>query len=217
MINNKIIIGLVGAKGAGKTTAFNIIKALRPDAVELTLAKPLKLACAATFGIPFDSFELPALKEKTLSSPVFLTKEAVEKIFKLYDLTPDYDKYVRPHIGKILNTPREIAQYVGTEVLRNFEHGIHCRKCIEDDNWGYGVVTDIRFPNELEYFQRATPLFFPVYIKNTAAENAASSDTHESERHLPDLAKKAIAIVENTYNPTQFRLDIIKLLEKLEL
>jgi len=192
----KIIIGLIGAKKAGKTTALEFIAEKYGDKVtEITLASKLKDVCASVFRVEREWFDSHKHKEKDLASPAYFAEETVRSLFQGYDINElDYDKFIRPHIGKILYTPRQIAQYVGTEVLRNYEDGIHCKAAVLGKTGEIGVVTDIRFPNEMEFFKENYPNFYPLYIKNTGAEVEASKDTHVSEAHLKTLAAKLVKV-----------------------
>lgn len=191
-----LIIGLIGAKQAGKTTAYETMSHMA-EVQEITLAKKLKDVCAEVLGVHRTRFDSPAHKELEFEEPVFLTAELITSMFMAYGIAPDYDTEIRQHIGKILLTPRHIAQYMGTEVLRAVEPDIHCRSAVEALHSPIGVVTDMRFPNEFEYFAKQGGNFIPVYIKNVGAEIEAGKDTHASEAHLKTLASKALITIEN--------------------
>jgi GTPase SAR1 family protein len=195
-----LVIGLIGAKKAGKTTAFTTIQSyLGENITEITLAGKLKDTCASVFEIPRSWFDDQNFKERELDTPIFLTANKIKDLFKAYQLTPDYDQFIRPHVGTLINTPRFLAQYVGTEVLRNYQSDIHCQWALKDKDpkIKIGVVTDIRFPNEYEYFSKQGIPFHLLYIQNSAAEIAASADTHVSEKHLKDLALLANKTLHN--------------------
>jgi hypothetical protein len=207
-----IVIGLIGAKGAGKTTAFNAIKSLF-DVQEITLAAKLKDVCAKAFNIPRDWFDSHDFKEKDLEDPVFLNRENLTVVWTSYgvkDVTGEfYDKFIRPHVGKILYTPRQVAQYIGTEVLRSYEPDIHCLEAARAVEKQVGVVTDMRFPNEFDFFAKNYVKFYPIYISNVGAEVAAGKDTHASEAHLKDLARRAFKAIPNNSSIREFE-DAIK-------
>jgi len=209
----KVIIGLVGAKGSGKSTALEFIENKYPGKVtEITLAKKLKDVCSTVCRLDREWLDSHKFKEKDLVSPVYLTKESVLEIFRSYDiLEPDFDLYVRSHIGKILYTPRQVAQYVGTEVLRAFDSDIHCKAAVLGVEGEVGVVTDIRFPNEMEFFkENGGDDFFPLYIKNTGAEIKAAKDTHESESYLGVLRDQSVQ-VSNESTLDAFRLELLSI------
>lgn len=202
------VIGLIGAKAAGKTTAFNTIQATWP-VQEITLAAKLKDVCAEVFNIPRNAFDSHSLKEKELQDLVFLEPSSLEQIFKLYDLKVNFDKHIRSHIGQVLHSPRQIAQYIGTEVLRAAEADIHCTSAVKDITKDIGVVTDMRFPNEFEFFTKNYPRFFPVYIQNLGAEIEAGKDAHASEAHLKTLAKQAVVTIQNNGGRAQFEQAVV--------
>lgn len=196
----KHVIGLVGAKGAGKTTAFKAIQRNFEGVVEVTLAGKLKDTCAKVFSIPRDHFDSHDFKEKDLEVPAHIDIDKVTECLR--DFYPedeyhiDFNLYVRPHLGKVLYTPRQIAQYVGTEVLRAMNPDIHCLAATKGLEGSVFVVTDMRFPNEMDFFKNdPTAKFNAIYIKNSRAEVTASGDLHPSERHLYDLAKLSYPII----------------------
>lgn len=212
-----VIIGLVGAKGAGKTTAFKFIQAADDDAVEITLAAKLKDVCAQVFDIPRFHFDSHDFKEVELSNPAYMQADMVKSIFQKYDSLEGNEDKVRKHVGKILFTPRQIAQYVGTEVLRDLHPDIHCQaalKAADLTTTSLGIVTDLRFPNEFEFFNKTAELFVPIYIKNTKAESYAAGDTHASEAYLFDLAKKSTK-VDNESTIEDFQANLYKTLYAL--
>lgn len=193
----KTVIALTGVKFSGKTTAFEYIRSLRPDVIEITLAGKLKDVCATVFDIPRDYFDRPDVKEKEMDTLVELETENLQAIFEHFDgYEIVFDKHIRPHIGKVLHTPRQVAQYVGTEVLRTVDPDVHCRHATRGKPQdGIFVVTDMRFPNEFDFFAvDKTCQFHPFYIKNTGAECKAGDDPHPSESHIKDLAKRCTTI-----------------------
>lgn len=204
----KAIFGLIGAKSSGKTTAFDFIKELIP-VQEITLAGKLKDVCAEIFCIPRHHFDDHRYKERELDAPVFLTTKLLMQIYDYYFRYPDYDKYIRPHVGMILYTPRQIAQYIGTEVLRAVDTDIHCMAATEITDGGVWVVTDMRFVSEYKFFKERWPeLFYPIYIRNPGAEIAAARDQHASEQGLKELVKLPIRTIANETTIQAFQENI---------
>lgn len=207
-----IVIGLIGAKGAGKTTAFNAIKEVL-DVQEITLAAKLKDVSSLAFNIPRNWFDSHSHKEKDLEDPIFLNSQNLALVWREYgvsEITSEFfDKYVRYHVGKVLYTPRQVAQYIGTEVLRAYIPDIHCLEAAKAVSKRIGVVTDMRFPNEFEFFAKNYVKFYPIYINNIGAEVHAGKDTHASEAHLQDLAKKAYQTIPNNSSIREFE-DTVK-------
>lgn len=198
------VIGLLGAKGSGKTTAFQVISGTW-DVQEITLAGKLKSVSAEVFGIPRDHFDSHDFKEKELENPAFLSKDNLTQIYKAYDFAIDFDKDIRPHIGTYLESPRKIAQYIGSEILRAKQSDVHCTSSVKDITKPVGIVTDIRFPNEYDFFKNQYPDFHFVYIQNMGAESHAGKDSHVSEKYLKDLIKRADAVLTNNDGIDSFR------------
>lgn len=202
-----IVIGLVGAKGAGKNTFAKVLRDRYEFIREGALADRLKDACAEAFYLPREAFDDPAQKERYVGSldggryyfgPAPLDSHRAASIIDSFGFQPT-DANVNPHIDRVFYTPRQIAQYVGTEVLRALSPDVHCLGLMKDQpQSGVLVVTDIRFPNELAFFMnRYGTNFFPVYVSNDKAEAKAASDAHESERHVLDIAKSCRRIDNN--------------------
>lgn len=196
MDDTTLVIGLVGAKGAGKSTVFQHL-AHRIPVTEVTLAGYLKTICAEIFDIPRDYFEAARFKELPLDTPVFLDLKKLGRVLQAYNLPIDMNVYCRPHIGKILLTPRQVAQYIGTEVLRSVDSDIHCKKAVDKELGRFAVVTDMRFPSEYDFFYSRFKRFIPIFIHRKVAEFTSQRDHHESEAHWGDLSKKCAYVLDN--------------------
>jgi hypothetical protein len=206
----EILIGLIGAKGAGKTTAFKIIQSVM-DVEEITLAKKLKEVCSSIFSIPRDHFDDHRYKEKNLEVPVYISQKALNQIYKAYGIDIqglDYNTHFRVHIGKILNTPRQIAQYAGTEILRSIDEMIHCKNAVPVSDKKVGIITDLRFPEELDYFYNNSTRLRLIYISNLRAENYSKADTHVSESFLKKMAVRADKVIVNDAGLLEFEAAI---------
>lgn len=210
----KTIIALTGVKFSGKTTAFNIVKEQIPDVIEIQLAKKLKDECARVFNIDRPLFDDPARKELSLEMPVYLDAKNVSDLIRAYGVEPDYDTHVRPHVGMVLESPRRVAQYIGTEVLRTVSEDIHCIGATMNlpEN-GTFVVTDMRFPNEFAFFKaNYGGVFYPFHVQNNQAELAGAKDMHPSERLVLETAKNCKPIPNNASIP-EFRELVLKELQ----
>ncbi len=194
----RIVIGLVGAKGAGKDTAADFL-VKSGKAVRYALADKIKRASSDAFNIHWSYFEDRDNKEKDLPVPVVLTDNKIIRIFRHYVGDNNIDhRFVVKHVGTLLRTPRQVAQYVGTEMIRDILGAdAHVEAMLDDmPSDGVFVVTDVRFPNEFKYLSDNS-LFLPVYVSNAQAERVAEKDTHESERHVRDLAKRCTKLDNN--------------------
>ena len=132
-----MIIGLVGLKGCGKDTAADYFITHYDNWIKGSFADSLKDTCACVFG-----WDRELLEGSTHDSRAW--RETVDTWWS--------EKLNRPNF-----TPRVALQIVGTELWRNQFH---------DDIWLLSfekklltikenvIITDCRFPNEIELIQR---------------------------------------------------------------
>ena len=149
-----MIIGLVGKKGAGKST---IGKFLEPRGFKrVAFAGPLKEILSKTFDIPLDVLNDPSAKEN-YSLSLRLDKESVMRI--LANAAPYHpipftvlSKVLKNIPDTFITNPRQLMQVVGTDVFRNYVDKDYWLRCFENQiliGQDY-VCEDVRFPNELD-------------------------------------------------------------------
>lgn len=195
----KTIIGLIGVKTSGKSTVCNMLKSNISNASEVMLAGKLKKVCSDVFNIPLDYFNNQDLKEKNLDKFKKLTLLDIQDIlerFNLYYTTRALDSSISV-IGMELKTPRQIAQVVGTDILRPLAgKDIHCEHLEMDSETV--IVSDIRFNNEYDYFMnKENSLFLPLYIARDIAENKVDENSHASEKEVSSMKTKSYIIDNN--------------------
>lgn len=182
------IVAFCGSKGAGKSTSSDIFKNFfHGDIEEVALAGHLKTSCSEVFGVHMDNFLIPELKEVELENYVNLTPKNLEALLAAFNVTEfTYDEHIRPHVGKVLISPRKLLQYIGTEVLHPLDPLIHVKTMmVQKDPNKLTLITDLRFLNEFNYLNdNFSDNFVPFYVKNSTAELAAEDDTHPSEKEL---------------------------------
>jgi hypothetical protein len=199
MKNQRVIIGLTGVKGSGKSTfatTFNNISSVRYE--ERMLAFKLKEACSKATQLPFDYFELQSLKETPLPSPIILDDVKIMLILQEFNIQPEDRDYERLNkfVGMQFSTPRKMLQNVGTELLRMFDEEIHCNFLYSTLN-EKSIVTDVRFENEFHFFKNKNDIYLPIYIHNEEAEQAAILDGHPSEMQVFKFKDKCLKIDNN--------------------
>jgi len=164
-----IIIGITGTKGSGKDTfAKYLIEHF--GFIRLAFADKLKEACQIIFGFSDDQIHDPR------------AKEIVDSYWK--------------------HTPREILQIVGTELFR--DKLSESLSDIGQDIWIRSVdrqiknmiangkkrfvITDVRFPDELEYISRINGYTVKIFRDNANTKRidagydvANKLSTHKSE------------------------------------
>ena len=197
-----IFIGLVGVKESGKSTTMNYIREILSEArltsKEVMNAFHLKMTCAKVFNLTFDHFELQSMKEVPFAKPLVLTKSLVEKCLNEFKLEANTD--LSEHIGIDLTSPRKIAQYIGTQIVRSVQDDIHCSYAYENAKGAnVYIVTDIRFPNEFSFFSAKASNFIPIFINNEKAIQHLidSNETHESELYVVDMKDDCLVLDNN--------------------
>ena len=132
-----MIIGLVGLKGCGKDTVADYLLAHQDNWVKGSFADSLKDTCACVFG-----WDRELLEGSTQDSRAW--RETV-------------DTWWAGRLDKPGFTPRIALQLVGTDLWRNqFNNDIWLlsfekKLLMIEENV---VITDCRFPNEIELIQR---------------------------------------------------------------
>lgn len=196
----RVVIGLVGVKTSGKSTVAGIIKdILKDDVVESALADKLKAVSSEVFGVPRLAFDSQLLKEQQLPFPRTLGRNEIESVLSMFGITPTDELMSRYSkvMNMELNSPRQIAQIVGTEVLRNAgDEDVHCKNVNLSDN--ITIISDIRFPNEFNYFKNLKNTYFiPLYIQRDEAESKITPESHTSETSIFGFREKCLKINNN--------------------
>jgi len=202
-MSKKIVIGLAGVKTSGKSTVTSMIQEFIAEAKEAALADKLKNVCAKVFDIPRSTFDLQEYKEIPFS--VFnmtrtLAKKDIADILFLFkvEFTNELHLTLKDLYGMDLKSARHIAQIVGTEVLRATGNAnIHCDNVPLNES-GITIISDVRFPNEYEYFSNSKDVnFIPLYISRRKAEKHVTPESHASERLVFTFSDKCHLINNN--------------------
>lgn len=211
------LIGLVAPRRSGKDT---VAKMLGSQINRIGLADYLKDACSAVFKIPRRNFDEDDKKEAKFDIPIVLSRDAVAKIRDIYGtVVPGFwDKANRAeHIvsGKLMYSPRHIAQIVGTDFLRQFQEDIHLQvvknKMAEDK---LNVITDVRFPNELAFVKSLGGI--TAYVGREEKEAEALSSSHISERGVCELRFKCDYYIDNNGDLDQLYIMVREFQKQIE-
>lgn len=182
----RLVIGIAGVKTSGKSTVTKMIQEELQGATESALAGKLKDVSAKVFGITRDQLDLQELKEVPFDMPILLDMQHIVEVCNEFDvnLTKELMQKYDGIIGMKLETPRKIAQIVGTEILRaTGDEDIHCKNMPLNPNERLPtIVSDLRFPNEFNYFKNNKDFnFVGLYLKREEAEKHVTKDSHPSE------------------------------------
>ena len=218
-----MIIGICGAKGAGKDTACKVLQRQIPmfqTARRVAFADKLKDVCAKCLGLSEMLFYDETFKEQRFILPIQITENHFIDIFAEFGIVISKSKpYATEDIKalmvlnrgvklcKSLHTPREILQVVGTNVLREYDHLIHIRAALKDYKQNEVViVTDMRFMNEFLYLMSCANSFMGLYINNPVLEiqKMSLTDPHSSELGYKEFSSLCVEI-ENDSSLEEFR------------
>ena len=180
----KQIIGFGGQKESGKSTAALVLKK-KYGFAEVSFAAPLKKVCAAAMGMTYATFDAPDKKDVPFEKPIRLGTLLLNSLFeylRLYGpISETQTEYMLcKGMNKVVSTPRELLQYVGTDLIRQcVDSNFWCR-AFEKELKGHDkfVIPDLRFENERDCVKSLGGTL--VLIKRP---NAAPS-AHVSENSL---------------------------------
>lgn len=198
----QIVIGLMGPKGSGKDTIadFAIDKAGANG--KLATASVLKSLCSKVFKVHPKYFT--DLKDEPFTNPVMITGKQVRDILNaMRTLIPlevlsvkDFNPMkvgVQKYDRRIFKTPREMLQYVGTELIQSIYKPFHAVVSYDTLRGKPGVwfITDIRFQHEYDHAKNIFPFFYPVRIigRNEVEEG---KEEHISEGQWKNLAPYSV-------------------------
>jgi len=180
-----MILGLSGKASSGKdTTADYLIDHFAWDS-KIALASNLKEACKIIFNLSDDQVLTQKGKRTSFQVPVLLSDFHVSAVVNWINRTHsvhindvDYTKY----LGLELNTPRDVLQFVGTELMRSYCDSYHIDVIMGKLRYYNNVaITDVRFKDEAEAVKAANGKL--VRIERDANLRGVSSN-HLSETAL---------------------------------
>lgn len=201
------VIGLTGFAKSGKSTAASILKEL--GGKEVAFAKHLKDVCAAVFNIPRDHFDDQAFKEVPFGFELFIMSIDIVNILKYFEVPDRFvPQAILSHKGVVLKSPRHVAQYVGTEILRTIDQNIHINMAfkLNQGDAKFLVCSDVRFDNELKAVQDAGGKVFG--ISRLAVSPLDVANLHPSEKEIPDLIKRSDIVLLNEYTIETFQAEV---------
>lgn len=182
------IFGLTGFAKSGKSTVAEIFKDF--GAKEISFANHLKNTCSKTFNIDRIDFDSQDLKEIPFKKPIVFTESHLESVVGLFEVEVAFDGQFDHLIGTKLLTPRHVAQFVGTDILRAIDKNIHITTTMNQiaQKTGIFVVSDVRFPNEFDAIHDSGGTVIGIK-RDSVAPKAAN--LHESESFVPVLIEKS--------------------------
>lgn len=212
---SKTIIGLMGSKMSGKSTAASIIKNLISGSTDVAIADKMKVVCSKIFGLNLELLYDQNLKEKPLEKPIKLDLISIGSVLESYDIFMTKRQIDEKFdlVNKEILTPRKLVQTIGTDILRKAgDEDLHCRHTPIQES-GVTIVSDIRFDNEFNYFwNMENTKFVGIYIKRPVLE-FTEQDLHASENSLSETSVSRSYTVINNGTLQQFKEDLLHILQ----
>lgn len=181
-----MIIAISGKARSGKDTVANVL-IKNFGFKRIAFADKLKDICSDVFDLPVSMFHRDEFKDRAFEEPIIIdvghVKNLVTRLEEYTSINNEaYEALLSHGCGKMLLSPREILQFVGTDL---------CRNCVKDSIWldifnsilknidGHVICTDARFQNERELIKSFGGMNILV-----VRPNLKSSDSHSSENNL---------------------------------
>lgn len=172
-----MIIGLVGRKGAGKTTVAELLKTKGFE--EITFAEPLKRITSIIYGFDYDMLKGDTPQKREIRSTV------------------------RDPVWNL--TGVEALQFMGTDVMRNnFDKDVWVKIATNTMKTAITggknlVITDVRFPNEMELIRSLGGKLWVLYedIEDLIVYEGEGIRGHESENSFQNNLSSDDLMIEN--------------------
>lgn len=149
-----MFFGLSGKASVGKDTVADFLISDFGFDKKIAFSDNLKKACTVIFDLSHWQVSTQEGKKTPLERSIIVSDAIINDIMWWMSRTHTVDinsRNYRRLIGKKLTTPREVLQFVGTDVMRYYIPSYHIdivRDKIEQG--GNIIITDVRFPNEAE-------------------------------------------------------------------
>jgi hypothetical protein len=148
-----------------------------------------------------------AFKKIALADPI---KRMVKDVFVLDDYTV-YDRVAREQPLEQWNgwSVRKLLQTIGTELFRrNIDDSVWVKSLwyrVKSDPESNYVVSDVRFPNELQYLAVNCPDFVTIKVKRNGCDGSVGLKGHESEAY--DLETKYVIDNNESFDDLYQKID----------
>lgn len=219
----QIVVAFCGPSGSGKDTAVDYLVKEGIFRKKIAFADYLKQLCSRITKIPKEYFY--EKKNEKLPNPFQLSEQNIRFIAtQVRNAIPldvlGYDKFkpgkvqVQKYTGHVMNTPREILQYVGTEVMKGFYGPVHAYLTCQSlaGQGGVFAISDLRFVDEVETCNKFYKFFYPIRI---VGRNESKDDSlHRSEVEYKSI--KVFQEVKNTGKLEDFYSNITKALTSVK-
>jgi hypothetical protein len=177
-----MIISISGRKLSGKTTLAN--EAIKRGFVKISFADKLKRITSELIDCPIEDLSDPIKKEEKFNKPYHWIdlKDKLEKTLNLS--LPDDIQNI------LLESKRDVLQFIGTEVLRRIDSEYHVNSLKEqiEPNKNY-VTDDCRFLNEFQLLSSLGAVSILVIRPSHMVYSNHESETALNRKYFKKIIK----------------------------
>jgi hypothetical protein len=177
-----MIISISGRKLSGKTTLAN--EAIKRGFIKISFADKLKRITSELIDCPVEDLSDPLKKEEKFNTSIHWLdlKDKLEKILNL-SLPSDIQNI-------LLESKRDVLQFIGTEVLRRIDSEYHVNSLREqiEPNKNY-VTDDCRFLNEFQLLSSLGAVSILVIRPSHMVYSNHESETALNRKYFKKIIK----------------------------
>lgn len=191
-----MILGLAGEAESGKS-AFASSLVEKHDFKELSFAKNLKEMCKGVFNLSdYDVYDTKG-KEAKFESPLMLLSEHLVEIknwikgqtpkVRVSDIGLSVSIQDHTEFNTVLfNSPREVLQFIGTEVCRECYSQSYHIDVIKEQIYSHPriVISDARFINERKIIKEWGGFNIKIEDSAKVTDKTAGLEGHQSEAEM---------------------------------
>lgn len=199
------VLGLHGGAGAGKDSIADYLISKYSWDRKTAFSKNLKQMCRDVFKLTEEQTETQAGKKRNFDVPIIFTKEHFASILYIMLRTHSraanreakerwiaaLKKISTEYFGRKLHNPREVIQFVGTDVCRELCLTYHIDILMADVSSSVNhkvIIPDVRFANEAEALL-TLPNSLIISVTRENLPDLNMNRGHSSETSMKDWDK----------------------------
>jgi hypothetical protein len=179
-----MIISISGRKLSGKTTLAN--EAIKKGFIKISFADKLKRITSELIECPVEDLSDPTKKEEKFNAPLHWL-DLKDKLEKILDLSLPNDIK-----NELLESKRDVLQFIGTEVLRKIDSEYHVNSLKEQIETNKNYVTDdCRFLNEFQLLSSLGAVSILVIRPSHMVYSNHESETALNRKYFKKIIKNS--------------------------
>lgn len=216
-----MILGLSGKTKAGKDTTADYLIENRGWDRKVAFSDNLKKMVQSVFGLTTYHTSTQEGKNSPIKNLTFSVDKHLQQIVEWVNMTHDVsldDADFSKLNGRVLVSPRDILQFVGTDVVRMYCPNYHYEQLffgISDSE--KVIISDTRFPNEASAILEHKGILVRISRNPKTTEISQYVAAHPSEVALDTWDRWDYSLYNNGVNIERFFEEIDIMVETLEI